>query len=35
MHRLLDGESIGKRIALSVLRNNNIEVVHLVPVELD
>ncbi|HLF63685.1 MAG TPA: trypsin-like peptidase domain-containing protein [Saprospiraceae bacterium] len=34
MHRLLDGESIGKRIALSVLRNQSIEVVHLVPVEL-
>jgi S1-C subfamily serine protease len=34
MHRLLDGESIGKRIALTVLRNQSIEVVHLVPVEL-
>jgi S1-C subfamily serine protease len=34
MHRLLDGESVGKRIALTVLRSNSIEVVHLVPVEL-
>jgi len=35
MHRLLDGGSIGKRIALTVLRNQSLEVVHLVPVELD
>jgi S1-C subfamily serine protease len=35
MHRSLDGESIGKRIALSVLRNYALEVVHLVPVELE
>ena len=34
MHRLLDGESIGKRIALTVLRSQAIETVHLVPVEL-
>jgi S1-C subfamily serine protease len=34
MHRVLDGESIGKRIALTVLRNQSTEVIHLVPVEL-
>lgn len=34
MHRNLDGERIGKRIALTVLRNQTIETVHLVPVEL-
>lgn len=34
MHRSLDGQSIGKRLALMVLRNNAIETVHLVPVEL-
>jgi S1-C subfamily serine protease len=35
MHRLLDGNSIGKRIALSVIRNQSIETVHLVPVEME
>jgi S1-C subfamily serine protease len=35
MHRVLDGESIGKRIALSVLRNQVVETVHLVPVEVE
>ena len=34
MHRTLDGESIGKRIALTLLRNTSLETVHLVPVEL-
>ncbi len=34
MHRILDGGSIGKRIALTVIRNQAIETVHLVPVEL-
>jgi serine protease Do len=34
MHRILDGENIGKRVALTVLRNQSLEIVHLVPVEL-
>lgn len=34
LHRVLDGESIGKRIALTVLRNQSIETIHLVPAEM-
>jgi S1-C subfamily serine protease len=34
MHRILDAQFIGKRVALTVLRNQIKEVVHLVPDEL-
>lgn len=34
MHRVLDAQYIGKRIALTVLRNGAMETVHLVPTEL-
>ena len=34
LHLLLDAERIGKRVPLRVLRGNDIELIHLVPVEL-
>lgn len=35
MHRILDASRIGERIALQILRGNTMEVIHLVPVELE
>jgi len=34
LHQLLDADRIGKRVQLRVLRGNDIELIHLVPVEL-
>jgi hypothetical protein len=34
MHRILDAQFIGQRVALTILRNQVREIVHLVPDEL-
>ncbi len=34
LHQLLNADRIGKRVPLRVLRGNDIELIHLVPVEL-
>ena len=34
LHQLLDADRIGKRVPLRVVRGNDIEIIHLVPVEM-